>query len=485
MKKARTEDHWRGLLAKNQPNFAKTIEADAVINFPKAPISITGPITAITGLNGVGKSTILNSIHLLVCRGENPAIELSLLKNCVGKIRGEVISEGEIKQAETDLNKGDLQLTPEALGFEVTWIDSSFEIPDLIKLFRQEKNLEEALAQVGPIIYSSAELEDVSWLVGKTYSSCKVYELDGFYGRPVTPYFSVESDDRAYGMESMGLGEASLHYFFWALKRAESNSLILLEEPETYISSRSQAALMDCLARTCLKESCTAIVTTHSPQIFAKVPPNHTLIIAQLNGETKVICKDSPSARLAALSVPLVNEKAGFLLVEDRMAREFAKQWLQSACPDLSGHWKIVDMGSSGQVLKSLDNFPYTTDRWVRALGLLDGDEQAKGHQSKGAFSFLPGTQPPEKLLRETILGHTDEIADSLNVDPDQFAICLASVNGMDHHDWFLELITSLDGLTSFEELVEVATEKWVAENGDLSNSASEALRQNIKAKGQ
>lgn len=478
MKKVRAEDHWRRLHAKAQPNYAQSISAVAVTNFPPEPILVTGPITVLTGLNGVGKSTILNSLHILVGRDEDVTIELALLRNCVGQLRGEIVSKGGITIAEANLNKGTVILNPESVDFEVTWIDTAFEIPELIGFIRKEQNLNEALAQVSPIVYSEAELAEVSWLVGKNYSSCCVFELEGFYGRTVAPYFAVESQGKQYGSEGMGLGEMSLHYLFWTLKRAEEKSLILIEEPETYISSRSQSALMDCLAHTCLTKNCTAIVTTHSPQVFAKVPPSNTLILVQIGGVTTIIVKDTSAARLAALSVPPVNEKAGFILVEDRMAREFTKCWIQITCPDLIGHWKVVDMGSAGHVIKSLESFPITSDNWFRAIGLLDGDEREKPHKPKGTFSFLPTKEPAEIFLRHLILADAVPIAQDINLDPEEFLISLAALEGLDHHDWFIELVTAFAarGLT-FEKLVEVAVEKWVAANPDVSSASAAELR--------
>ncbi|HWB06726.1 MAG TPA: AAA family ATPase [Verrucomicrobiales bacterium] len=380
--------------------------------------------------------------------------------------------------ATATLDKGTRILDPEALDFEVILIDPAFEIPDLIKSYREEQNLGEALEQVEPIIYAPEELSEVSWLVGKTYSACRVYELDGFYNRPVAPYFCAESGGGVYATEEMGLGEASLHYIFWALKRAQKKSLILIEEPETFISARSQSALMDLLAKTCLVKDCTAIVTTHSPQVFSKVPPKDTLIMVQSNGVPKVIVKDTSPARLAALSVPPVNEKAGYLLVEDRMAREFTRYWMRFACPELLGHWRVIDLGSAGHVVALLKIFPIMGDKWFRAVGVLDGDERDKNWTSKAPISYLPTNDPPEVYLRTTILANAGGIAADLNLDPEEFQISLAALDGMDHHDWFMELANAfaMKGLT-FEKLVACAVETWIAANEEISAMAAEELR--------
>lgn len=483
MKKARAEDHWRRLLAKAQPSHARSIAAVAIANFPVEPIRMAGPITVLTGLNGVGKSTILNSVRILTTRGAATPINLALLKSSVGQLNGEIASSDGPRIVRATLNKGDVNLEPETIDLETTWIDNAFEIPALIKHLREEQNLGEALDQVSPIVYSPDELMEISWLVGKDYSSCSIYELEGFYGRTVAPYFFVESSGSQYGSECMGLGEMSLHYVFWSLKRAEKDSLILFEEPETYVSSRSQAALMDCLAHTCLTRNCTAIVTTHSPQIFAQVPPRNTLIIVNVGGATKIITKDTGTARLTALSVPPVNEKAGYLLVEDRMAREFAKSWLHVACPNLMDHWRVVDMSSASHIIKTLDSFPSTPDNWFRAVGLLDGDERHKNHQSEGLFSFLPTQQPPEIFLRQVIHAEPVQIAQSVGIDADEFQISLAAVEGLDHHDWFIELVKlhAGSGLT-FENLVEVAAEAWVSRNPQASSDAARELLEIISA---
>jgi predicted ATPase len=483
MKLARAEDHWRRLKAKGQPNYIDSITATSVTNFPAATIRIPGPITVITGLNGVGKSTIIHAMHLLAERGSHLPLKLALLKNCNGSIVGDVISGGQKIPAKVDLDSGSAAVSPATLDIEVTWIDAAFEIPKLVQSLRAEQNLGEALAQLSPNVYSAHDLKEVSWLVGKSNESCSAFELEGFYDRSITPYFTVESQGSMYGMESMGLGEASLHYIFWALKRAENNSLLLIEEPETYVSARSQGALMDTLAQCCLTKNCTAIVTTHSPQVFAKVPPEDTLVLVQSASGPRIVVRNTQAGRLAALAVPPVNEKAGYFLVEDRMAREFTKCWLKAACPDLYPHWRVVDMGSSSAVIKSLDNFPKSDDQWFRAVGLLDGDEQNKGHQTTGIIAYLPTNDPPEVILRGVIAANVKEIAESLGFDEDDLHIALSALEGSDHHDWFLGLVSAFAGKgLQFETLVEVSVDLWMKLNDQISNMAVEALLRVIGA---
>lgn len=483
MKKAKVADHWRRLGEKPVSNSLCWFSSSSIDGFPETAVKLEGALTVLTGLNGVGKSTILNAIRLLVGREISQGIELSVLKNANGLLSGEVLFENERIPITTRLEIGKITVSPETISLGLTWIDASFEIPFLIKSIREEQNFDEALAQFEAAVYDDAELKDISWLVGKTYDSCSVFELEDFYNRPVVPYFQVSSSGSNYGMECMGLGEAALHFIFWALKRCPQNSIILIEEPETFVSVRSQGALMDLLARTCLTKNCTAIVTTHSPEIFSKVPPRQTLICTRTGGTVNIVVKEDPDARMLALSVPRTKQKSGFLIVEDRLAREFSKYWI-THYSSLTTTWKIIDVGSSSNIINCIKHFPKNTDDWFRVIGLFDGDERGK-HKADSNYCFLPTSQPPDKILQSIILNYPDEIASHVGVERSELDIAFTTIDGLDHHDWFIDLCACFEGKgVSYEDFVMAGVETWIKYNESASSSAYQELHDLIDRNG-
>lgn len=478
MKQARAADHWRRLASKRQKNHIRSFLVGAVEGLPADVIVLGGPITAITGLNGVGKSTLIHAVRLLIRRGESLKIDMAALRDCKGEILGDVEIDQKKIGFSAKFSSGVVSVEPKDTNFSVTWIDLPFDVPFLITEFRREQNLNEALDQVSTNNVVGEDLEDLSWMIGKDYEEIKFYELEDFADRPVIPYFKVKSAGIEYGTEAMGLGEASLHYLWWHLKRLPPQSVVLIEEPETYVSARSQSAFIDLLARTCLIRNSSAIVTTHSPHVFAKIPPKDTLILLKDGKQSKIIIRDSEESRQLALGVPTLIPKAGVLLVEDRMAREFASAWLRRHNPDMLRGWRIVDVESSGQILNKLEHFPILGD-WFIAVGLFDGDERDKGHKSKGRFCFLPGNAAPEILLQNAIRRSPEDISRLLKVELELLHIILSSIEGLDHHDWFLELVRRLaNNGVSFSSLVEVSFDCWVAldDNQNLSRIALDDL---------
>ena len=53
----------------------------------------------------------------------------------------------------------------------------------------------------------------------------------------------------------MGLGEVSALYIYWCLSRAAENSILIVDEPETYLAHNSQSALIDVLAKFCSEKA--------------------------------------------------------------------------------------------------------------------------------------------------------------------------------------------------------------------------------------
>ncbi|MCC6698740.1 MAG: hypothetical protein IT365_24155 [Candidatus Hydrogenedentes bacterium] len=479
MKKARAADYWRALDKRKEKGPVASLSGLDIRNFPAAPITMPGAITVITGLNGVGKSTLIHAAHLALQRGSDVVIKNSALRASTGELTCKIVKSSGSVTAQVTLTPEGCTQKPDELPIQVVWIDPGFEIPKLIEAFRNGKNLDEAIRQVEPKEFTKDEVASLSRLVGKDYEKCAAYELEGFADRDVCPYFRVRAHFQEYGTEAMGLGEASIHYTNWALSRIQPESVILLEEPETYVSARSQAALMDRLAEVCVKQNCSAIVTTHSPHVFESVPPRHTLILVRDGDAINAVVKESERARLMALAVPPHYQKQGFLLVEDRVARAIAVSWLSRSDPELLVRWRLVDQGSTGEVLGGLQHFPDAKE-WFGAVGLLDGDERIKGHTSARPLCFLPGDCAPEILLRHAIRSSPGLIADKLDLDRELFRIAVGSVEGMEHHDWLIELAKASN--VAFDKLVDAAFEVWAAdeENAALCARSLSELRMAI-----
>jgi predicted ATPase len=475
LKRARVNDYWRRWLKNPPESVIHSITASGVINLPGSEIVFKAPITALAGLNGVGKTTLLRLLQIGIhrpCR-EAPFIIAPDNQEAVISLRTYDRDRGLLSTVV--VTRDGTIAVPEEAPFPLVWVDSAFEVPALAGIFAKERNLEELLAQSACKELDGEALSIRSAIVGRNYTKISVYELEDFAGRETCPYFRVECGAQQYGTEGMGLGEMAIHYVMWAVDQIQRGGVLLIEEPENYIGYRAQGTLIDYIAKICGEKAATTILTTHSPVVLERIPLDHTILVVRHEGVVKMFSPENLDTRSLALGIlpARSSKKDGGFVVEDRTARVFADAWLTETAGDLIDSYKVIDIpGGAGEVLTLLDKFP-SLPGWFSVVGLLDGDERDKREQQSG-LAFLPGNEPPEVLMQSVILSHWRDVAGSLSVAEADMMSVLSSLEGLDHHDWFIELQKRIR--VSFEALVQAAVRHWlsVAQNkveSDLSLS--------------
>ncbi len=238
------------------------------------------------------------------------------------------------------------------------FIDPSRSALSLVSFFSSEQNLEEWKKSVSPIEFSGKELETISQLVGKKSDSLKIYELDEVEGvnEYPLPYFEVVVNQKQYGTPTMGLGELVLLYVYWRLYRINSKTIVLLEEPDTYVSYSSQEELFNILARFSDEKNLWVILTTHSTAIASKVPPQHMTLLYRHKGETVLLQNPQLHQILAMLGLP--EKRDGLLLVEDDKSEELLKAIISIVDPILLRQFAIIDLRGTGPIISSLKKIP-------------------------------------------------------------------------------------------------------------------------------
>src|SRR5262249_40612077 len=140
----------------------------------------------------------------------------------------------------------------------------------------------------------------------------------------------------------------------------------------------------------------------------------------------------------------------------------------------------VRDCDGVGRVNAVLSAFPNSLGS-PRVIGLYDGDQRNQVYNWPHAY--LPGTEAPEAVLR-TGLGDGQRLAINLGTSLESVQFALQQVNGLDHHDWMIELARFLG--TSVENLVAALMEAWLATNegAAASQEAIVALRNAINPPG-
>lgn len=265
LRTASIDDHWRKTFKRNYKIRVSEFEYTNLRGFGNNKLEFHGGITAICGLNGSGKTTFLNAIAELI-----NIEDISSTSNAILKI-GDPTLSGKLrvndKEEYIELNYINGQRTvSDDIEYEKVWLDLSSQCPLMVSHFSKMKNLEEFLDSVEPIIFNDDELKELSYVVGKNYESCYIYELDdGEF-----PYFYVNAGGLEYGTELMGLGEVSILFIIWQMKRLSQGSIMIIDEPETYLSYQSQSGILDIMAKYSSEKSIWMIMSTHSYGMLKK-----------------------------------------------------------------------------------------------------------------------------------------------------------------------------------------------------------------------
>lgn len=450
MKSTRAADHWRHVCDSSRPRSLRlrSLQLEAITGIGSAKIPLHPVISVICGANGVGKSTMLNVCSLTLDYSGSEAKLKARYATASTVLELEIPGSGSTT-CSFALSAGQ-HSRPAGTTIEIHRIDPGADWYRLQKFILAESNWDELLEQYSPRPLSQDELDRLSFLVGKHYTSGMLYEIEDFdNGDTVFPYPIIEADGQSYRFEEMGTGEGSLFLLWWRLQHVKNCAIVLLEEPECHITSRSQRALMDSIAEICSKRvSC--IVTTHSADIIEHVPRECLRLLVRRPSSVKIIDQPDQTYFLQALGVELSCNLVA--LLEDSVGCVLARELLRAFRPELVGSVHFAIAGDSSKVLTVAKLFPVGTP-CPKLIGILDGDQRSSGvpvesGNPAGAnhpIDYLPSDLPPEDFLRNACRHQDDAIAFELSTSSDKVSVALSAVEGSNHHDWLPDLARHLD----------------------------------------
>lgn len=436
MRLARAADHWRRAFRRPYDVRCTEISYENLLGLGNGTAGFTGGISAIVGGNGVGKSTLVAAAAELF-GGKAALDELDHEIRLRGStIRGVVVSN-ETEFRVSVVPKGGERQVEGALPehFQFAWLDPAYQTAKTRGLIAQDPNFAEVLEPIGPRKFSEEELDTLRYVVGKDYESCEVFEVPEYGKIEQFPYFKVQANGVVYGSETMGQGELSLMFMMWELLTLPRNSVLLLEEPETHVSPRSQEALMNELARAADERGVWTVVTTHSPVVISKVPIEHVRLLARNGGN--VVMVPSPARYMVAAVLGGDYGFRGAALVEDVVAKLFIISLLEEKDPDLLRQFEIVDSKSNAGIASALRSMPKTRP-WFSLIGVFDGDQRDRidAREFGWPHTFLPGTSSPERLLLD-VFRQSDptRLAADFGCSKDTVVATHGAIAGKDHHD--------------------------------------------------
>jgi predicted ATPase len=419
-------------------NFGQMIISADIDGFRgvKAKLMIDYPITALTGFNGSGKSTIgqlmlcgykklsmsmlgkrfyVKDFFPLSAADPEPFTKEASITFRYQTDKVDQIQELTVSRAEKEWSgyKRQPERNTEYVGFTVY-------IP---KVERRDLSIYSAASLQ---LTKRNEIEDAAYRVSRILGSN--YEEIYFQGVSAK---SRESElgiakrlGAIYSENNMGFGEGRLIYTVRLLEQCPQQSLIVLEEPETSLHESAQYEFVKYLMDVVNRRHHQIIFSTHSSIMMDALPPEGRKLLMRDNDGVKVFDNVSSSRVKTALSA---GESGHFVIcVEDKFAQSLLREILRRFDQNLMASVEVLPFGDSKAVVSAMKAIVHSGQR---AIAVLDGDMSP--NLGEGVYC-LPGATAPEKeVFHSTAACRT--LANNYAFD---FAAFRAAFPGHDHHDY-------------------------------------------------
>lgn len=429
------------------------------------------PITAISGRNGTGKSTLLGCV---ACGFHNAANGFKPLSRKITYYTFSdflVQSEEEIPPSGITIahqflhdnwKKSPNVPTGIGLGWQTRWKKPGGKWNNyesrinrnvvFLGIERVVPHIEKSVSKSYRYAFQKGKAEGYEQIVRETVGKIVSRPYDDFYYKRHSKYRLplVSSHGQVYSGFNMGAGENALFEIFSIIYACPSSLILVIDEIELGLHEEAQTKLVEELKKVCEKRHIQIVCTTHSPKVLGCLPPEGRLHLEKQNDVVKVI--PEISADYAAGLMPGLKQAELDILCEDSIAQNI----LSLALPnEIRARIQILPIGSAGAVVRHLAaRSKEPNSRPV--CGFLDGDKALKKQDHVNLFlktleqvkdsnaatqwienrlGFLPGGVWPEKWI---ISKHQDgafgALAVELGVTPDTFCAFLEAATLADKH---------------------------------------------------
>lgn len=452
----------------------------AIENVPSlgtTEVALNSPFVILSGPNGVGKTTVLRAMWAAADPKTAQPTPGAALKLTAGTASLDY-SWKEVGARSEVAFVGGRAVGGTAFPTPVIHLDASVEPLGFQKHFCEFETVEDLLNGVGGKEVEEKELKLINYICKRDYAKISVYEVEN--GESVTPFFIVSAANETYDSRSMGSGELIALYTWWVVKQAEPQSLLLIEEPETFLSPACQESLAHYILKNTVEKQLVTVLTSHSAKIVDSVADEHRLFLY----------KEGVGARFAPTPVsPTLLKTIGIepvvdviCLVEDEAAGIFLAMLLERYAPTLARKCEISNQGGDGNIVSLLERAGGQF-RAVRMVGMFDGDLRGKATMKVAAHAgFLPGEVPIEVIFRRLITLDVPAAAEALSAP--RLSEVLFGLQGADHHDWYAGLSAELG--MSKSQLFPILFHLWVRQPGNeaLAEEALASLQAAINGEG-
>jgi predicted ATPase len=454
------------------------IKVAALAGVQDGSVTLSKRVHAIVGYNGSGKSTVLNCVRAVLKRSTGSAKAL-LATSRIWAAEIEVTVDVDNVQKVYTKAAGTANVQAPADAADVEYIDTAVQVPALQNFCRDTTNLHEQLEQHEPLVFSPADLQALSYLVGKDYDAASAVDLaEDFFTDEETqnsttkdstsvsqvaagivdyiPVFRAESGGITYTSADMGMGELALFYIYWRLRAAPPKAILLIEEPESFVAPQAQAHLANVVASFALKKGFSTVLATHSEHVLERIPHECVIVLARdQHGRHEMRCV--ANANDVFMHLRLSGRQVGTMFVEDWAGYYFLTEMLTIYSAHVLRRYKILPVFGDANVLQLAQLYPRSTESYP-IVGVLDGDVRLTAKQRNWPCLKLPGTKAPEAEVRDAAILMPNVLATRLNRPLPEVKDALGLLGGTDVHD-FVGALGGALGLTygaCFHHLIHV-----------------------------
>ncbi|MBK5919990.1 hypothetical protein CCR80_02915 [Rhodothalassium salexigens] len=261
-----------------------------------------------------------------------------------------------------------------------------------------------------------------------------------------------------YSENNMGFGEGRVIHTIRLLESCPAQSLVILEEPETSLHEYAQYEFSKYLMDVSFRRGHQIFFSTHSSPMIRALPTEGRQMLARDDNGVRVY------KRLSSIHIrnALTESHDGHLIVcvEDSFAQSFLREFIRIKRSELLRRIKVLYFGDA-EAVKSAVKILCESD--IKAVGVRDGDQSEKADLD---LYCLPGDCAPEKIVFHSNEGKSC-LLEKHKFDLDKF---IAAHPQSDHHKYSEEASkltgSSVEVIESdcIRAFLEAQPENWGAE---------------------
>lgn len=417
-------------------------------------INFEYPVTAITGLNGTGKTTVG---QLLLC-GYRKFAGFSDKRHYIFEFFPQSILDKNpfennaraVYNYQQENEKRDKSVTVYRKEAEKRWGG-----------YRQQPERESII--IGPAIYlPKYERSDVTIYEARYLEIVRRIEISNgrmwatrILHENYEDVFSQHVRGRKIGIEvsmakqngidysenNMGLGEGRIIRIIKILEACPEKSLVVLDEPDIGLHSAAQREFAKYLVCLSYRRGHQIIFSTHSTEMVEELPQEGRIMLEKKNGE--VIPRYKVSSVHIRNALSLGQDGFFIIFVEDRFAKKFLEEIILRYKADMLNRVKIRIVNGAEAVSVNVN---ILMEQDIPVTGILDGDrrdcEESKRRENemksnKDEKELVLPTFPGPPLPPERVVFEDETVKDMILREFEfNFNMYLNSYDIMDHHEY-------------------------------------------------